>query len=202
MVSCGQRDAVRAATLASWKNADCRAEVAVELDVSQALAHERRIEETWLRGLRAALGTQADFTLMLEDDLEFNRHLWHNLERWAPLLAASQTERPGARPFFGSLYRANQALLWTNPDERYAVGAPESFWGAQALVLSRATAQRLLDRWVEGGRAHDLKMPLLAAEVGPVYFHLPSLVQHRPGPSTWGNRQHRAADFDAEYKAP
>jgi hypothetical protein len=198
MVSCRERDEVRARTLESWRQTDWGAEPPVDLDESDALAVAERIEETWLRALRAALADGAEFALVVEDDLEFNHFLRHNLERWPPLRALQS----GDLPFFGSLYRVHQRVLWQNPVQRCALAAPESYWGAQALVVSRGTARYLLDRWEGGGRAHDIKAARLAAQVGPIHCHLPALVQHRIGPSTWGGGTHQAPDFDPRFRSP
>jgi hypothetical protein len=197
MVSCPERDEVRALTLVSWSATDWGAVPPVQLDRGRQLKVSARIEDTWLEALRAALAEDVEFALIVEDDLEFNRFLRHNLERWPPLRALGS----GALPFFGSLYRTHQRLLWRNPAQRYLMAAPESFWGAQALVISRGTARYLLERWKPGGVAHDLKATRLAAELGPVYCHLPSLVQHRAGPSTWGGIVHQAPDFDGAFRA-
>jgi hypothetical protein len=198
MVSCAERDDVRAQTLASWAQTDWPEAPAVDMDDGSALLIQTRIEETWLRALRTAAADDVDFVLLLEDDLAFNRHLRHNLERWPPLRALGD----GALPFFGSLYTHDYSMLWRDQPGRTAIAAPEAFWGAQALVLSRGTARHLLSCWPGGSRAHDLKAARLAAQMGPVYCHLPSLVQHRPGPSTWGGNAHQAADFDAAYRVP
>jgi hypothetical protein len=197
MVSCPERDDVRAQTLASWAQTDWPEAPALEVDDGSALLVQTRIEETWLRALGTAAADDVDFVLLLEDDLEFNRHLRHNLEAWPPLRSAGD----GVGPFFASLYAHEQPLLWRDPSTRTAIAAPESFWGAQALLLSRATARDLLSRWPAGPRAHDLKAARLAGQLGPLYCHLPSLVQHRLGPSTWGGSHHQAADFDPAYRA-
>jgi len=199
MVSCAERDEVRAGTLASWRESDWGEELPVDLDRSDALEIATRIEETWLQALRGALEAGADVALIVEDDLRFNRFLRHNLGRWAPLRAA--LDNP-ALPFFGSLYRAQQRMLWQDPARRYALAAPESYWVAQALLLSRGSARQLLERWEAGGRAHDIKAARLAAELGPIYCHVPALVQHLDGPSTWGGGAHQAPDFDPDFRAP
>jgi hypothetical protein len=170
----------------------------VDLDQSDALVVAERIEETWLRALRAIVAEGADFALIVEDDLEFNRFLRHNLERWPPLRALAS----GDWPFFGSLYHAQQRVLWQDRAQRCALAAPEAFWGAQALVVSRGSARHLLTQWEQGGRAHDIKAARLAAQLGPIHCHLPALVQHRIGPSTWGGATHQAPDFDPEFRAP
>jgi hypothetical protein len=198
MVSCRQREAVRAATLASFAESDWPTGIDVVIDESRQEVAWRRIEETFLRVLSAAAESDADFTLLLEDDIEPNRHLRHNLERWPPLRAAAAGA--GDRPFLGSLYRCCQPVLWANRRERFLIGVPESFWGGQALVVSRATARHALQRWTAGLCAHDGQIPVLAAQLGPIYFHRPSLVQHRTVASTWGNGVHVAADFDREFR--
>lgn len=83
----------------------------------------------------------------------------------------------------GSLYRC-QPIIWRDGRRRALVAAPEAFWGGQALVVSRATARHVLRRWTPEQQPHDVQLPLLAAEIGPVYYHAPSLVQHRSVPST------------------
>jgi hypothetical protein len=42
----------------------------------------------------------------------------------------------------------------------------------------------------------------LAAEIGLVHYHDPSLVQHQAVPSTWSAHTHQACDFDAKFRAP
>jgi hypothetical protein len=197
MVSCAERDQVRAQTLGSWAQTDWGQAPPVEMDDGQALLIAGRIEQTWLRALETATDDDVDFSLLLEDDLEFNRFLRHNLARWPPLMGVGD----GALPFFGSLYRANQTLLWQDQASRCAIAAPETFWGAQALLISRGTARHLLAHWQPGVRAHDLTAARLAATLAPVYLHVPSLVQHRIGPSTWGGGVHQAPDFDPDYRA-
>jgi hypothetical protein len=116
-------------------------------------------KETLLRLLRMAAEGAADFTLLLEDDVEPNPRLRHNLERWPA----------GGRPFMGSLYRCCQPVIWRDGCRRALVGVPEAFWGGPALVVSRATAGHVLRRWTLGQRSHDVQLPLVAAEIGPVY---------------------------------
>jgi hypothetical protein len=102
----------------------------------------------------------------------------------------------------GSLFHAGQPLLWQAPSRRARVGAPEGFWGGQALVVSRTTARHVLARWDVGRTPHDMQLPLLASEVSPLYFHTPSLAQQRDVKSTWGPGTHRALDYDPAFVAP
>jgi hypothetical protein len=41
----------------------------------------------------------------------------------------------------------------------------------------------------------------LAARLGPIYYHTPSLVQHLGRQSAWGGHFHYAPDFDPKFKA-
>ena len=75
-------------------------------------------------------------------------------------------------------------------------------WGAQALVMSRATVRYLVTHWEDLDIRHqDIRMAVLAGQVSRVYYHAPSLVQHRLTASTWGNGHHQAADFDLDWRA-
>jgi hypothetical protein len=199
MISCRQRDAVRAETLADLGKTDWGEHVSVVIDQSVHEVWWRRIEETFLRLLNALVESQAEFSLLLEDDIHLNPCIRHNLERWPPLVAAAT--QPGG-PFLGSLFHCGQPVIWRDEQRRASVAAPEGFWGAQALVLSRRTAQHVLRRWQTATLPHDIQLPALAAELSPVYFHTPSLAQQRDVRSTWGLGGHRAADYDARFVAP
>jgi hypothetical protein len=198
MISCRQREEVRAQTLAGLEQSDWGEAPVLVMDESDHPVTWRRIEETFLRLLRTLLATEADFFLLLEDDLETSPRLRHNLERWPTLVRAAR----GERPFFGSLYRCGQPIIWHDVRRRTLVAAPESFWGAQALVVSRATASHALARWELGQRPHDTQLPALAAQLGPVYYHHPSLVQHRAVDSTCGTKAHRSPDYDPRFCSP
>jgi len=200
MISCKARDSVRAETLTGFAGTDWGDDLSVVMDESDYELPWRRTEDTFLRALRAfAADAASDFLLILEDDVDLNRRLRHNLERWPPLVAAAT--QPSAH-FIGSLFHAGQPLLWLDRTRRARVAAPEGFWGGQALVVSRTTARHVLARWEAGRTPHDMQLPLLAAEVSPVYFHTPSLAQQRDVPSTWGPGSHRALDYDPAFVAP
>jgi hypothetical protein len=199
MISCRQRAAVRADTLTGLAATDLGAELTVVMDESRSDVPWRRTEDTFLRALERAAAGAAPFSLILEDDVALNPLVRHNLQRWLPLRSAAA--RGPSAPFLGSLFHCGQPLLWEDPVRRARVAAPEGFWGAQALVISRATACHALRRWNMGVSPHDVQLPLLAAELAPVYFHTPSLAQQRAVPSTWGAGVHRAPDFDETFVA-
>jgi len=197
IISCPQRAAVLGATLVAWNQTDWGAPPEVQLDTSDYQDPVARIGQTWRRALAAAVEARDDYCLFMEDDIEPNRFLRHNLEFWLPLRSA----RPDG-PFFGSLYWCKQPALSRREQHRFMVAAPKAVWGSQAVVMSRGTIRYVFEHWdEESARHHDLRMPRLAARASQIYFHIPSLVQHREVASTWGNSLHRAEDFDPLWKA-
>jgi hypothetical protein len=198
MISCPPRAQVLARTLEFWRATDWGAEPVVEMDTGAGPDPVARIGQTWRRALAKSVEAGEDYCLFMEDDIEPNRFLRHNLARWLPLLSA----RPEG-PFFGSLYWCNQPALSRLDRRAYLVAAPRAVWGSQAIILSRGTARYLVEHWdEETARHHDLRMPRLAARATAIYFHVPSLVQHRPEASTWGNAAHQAPNFDPLWQAP
>ena len=163
--------------------------------------HERiqeRIVHTAKRVLELATDESDDLFLYLEDDVEFNTALRHNLEHWAPV-----AERRAGDFLFASLYNPN-IVVPRAPDDQSpcAVADPRRFYGTQALVLSTATARFVLERLGRPSRPlSDIRMSRLATRRSPILFHRPSLVRHRVVPSTWGGETHDAVDFSPEWRA-
>ena len=196
MLSCPERAAMRRRTLANLQLTDWADTAWVELDPGTAERKQDRQTQTALRLLERAAGDGHDFMLFLEDDLEFNRYLRHNLERWQPLRDAAR-----AGHFFASLYNPNVRSLMRGPDQAFFVADPNSVYGSQAFLLSWATARHIVTHWDDVIGMQDIKMSRLAAGLGPIYYHVPSLVQHIGTVSAWGGVFHSAPDFDAEWKA-
>jgi len=133
--------------------------------------------------------------LLLEDDLEFNRHLIHNLQHWPRLRARQITMATLYNPRF-------REVGWDIPPTAFAVDA-RHFMGTQAILLSREAAEYFLEHWFEAPIPLDLKFGFLAAQLKwPIFCHNPSLVQHRGMQSVWGGKFHSAPDFDPDWKAP
>ena len=198
IISCPDRAAILSRTLELWRATDWGCDPAVEMDSGDHPDVVARIAEAWQRALDHAAGAAADYWLFLEDDVVPNRFLRHNLERWLPL----RSSRPDG-PLFASLYWCQHPVLYRDEGERYAVAVPNGVWGSQALLVSRGMVAHLVQHWDEvPARHHDVRMPRLAAQVCPLYFHLPSLVQHRDVASTWGNDRHGSDDFDINWRAP
>lgn len=198
MLSCPEREEMRLRTIANLQATDYAEPPRVEIDQMTFERRQERIEQTARRLLQRAITevSESDIILFLEDDLEFNRHLLHNLGRWYPLVNA----RPSGH-FFGSLYNPNIRTLSRSPDEAFFVADPEAVYGSQAVLLSVATARHIIERWEEVPGMQDIKMPRLAARVCPLYFHTPSLTQHVGYTSLWDGHYHWAEDFSADWRA-
>jgi hypothetical protein len=194
LMSCAARAAVRAATLASFARTDWARPLVEVIDDGRTGDRVHAINSTWRRLLERALESEADFFLLLEDDLEFNRHLLHNLSAWRPLREAS-----GNGAFFGSLYNPQRSFRLRDAAQHFSVAEPYEFWGSQALVLSRGTVGYILRSW-DPYRAADILVAQRAAQVSPLYQHVPSLVQHTGTVSTWGGIQHAAADYEPNFR--
>lgn len=195
MMSCTEREATRDQTLADLRSTDWDDKVRVEVDRALYERSQSRQEDTAYNLLRRAIIDRPPCFLFLEDDLIFNRHLRHNLEHWAPVAEVSSTGY-----FFGSIYNPSVQPRWTNTDAAYFVAEPDSVYGSQAFLLSLATAEHIVEHWLEVIGLQDIKMSRLAAQVSPIYYHVPSLVQH-VGSTTWGGANHSALDFQPEWKA-
>jgi len=157
---------------------------------------------------------EAEVLLFFEDDLLFNQHLVWNLQRWSPLrnaeprpgierLTPGQPQPSARRMFFGSLYDPTVNELTMRELENYFIADPQAVYGSQAFVMSRAMAEYFVAHWWEVEGMQDIKMSRLAARLGPIYYHLPSLVQHVGVKSTWtdDSRFHDTKSFDRDWRA-
>lgn len=196
MVSCAARNQLRNRTVENLAATDWQGSLTVELDDGGVIPPLVRHTALVRRALRRATQDPNNFFLFLEDDLEFNRNLTHNLAAWPPLLDLV----PEAH-FFGSLYNPGVTFVRVS-HVGYAEASLPSVWGSQALVISKETAHCLLTCWgVESWPTADIRLARLASRVCPLLYHVPSLVQHVGVDSLWGGPFHSAADFDKDWKA-
>jgi hypothetical protein len=198
LLTCEERADVCAETVADLERTDWGPPPTVVIDAGTAPTAEARIVDTGRRVLARAVDEadgDDDVVLVCEDDVIFNRSIRHNLERWGPIV-----DRRPDRQLFGSLYNPN--VVAPDPDGESAVVAdPRNFYGTQAVVMSVVTARSLLEQWNDGPGPLDLRISRLAARWSPVWFHRPSLVQHREIVSTWGGVAHFAVDFSPDWRA-
>lgn len=196
MLSCAARDELRAATLMRLAATDWPDGAVVVLDDGRAQRAQDRQVDTSRRLLENALDGDAELVLFLEDDLAFNRYLRHNLTHWHPLAAAA----PGSH-VMASLYDPGVAAAAWDYERAFSIADADLVYGSQAFVLSRATIAHVLAGWERVPGMQDIKISRLAAQVTPIHYHRPSLVQHVVAPSTWGGHSHRARDFSMSWRA-
>lgn len=194
MLSCRERALVRRETLERLGATDWGEPPHVVLDPAPCERPQERQARNARSLLACAIADGADFLLFLEDDLEFNRYLRHNLALWQPL-----ADTPPGAHFFGSLYNPGVRELERKSDRSFFLADPDAVYGSQAFVCSLATARHIEHGWDEVAGMQDIKMSRLAASVGPIYYHVPSLVQHVPVRSVWGGAFHSAGDYDVEW---
>jgi len=139
----------------------------------------------------------AEYVLLCEDDVVFGNAFARNLASWELL----RQPQPGGA-FYASLYNPNRPFIVRRAEQRYLVAHPNAVWGAQALLLTPNMARFIETHWDEAPGNPDQRMPRLAARVTPIYFHVPSLVDHARVPTTWGGIEHSAIDFDPDWCAP
>lgn len=142
-----------------------------------------------LRLLEQASSDEPDYALFLEDDLDFNRHLRHNIENiLLPL-----------RPTLCSLY--NPGVYATEVFDHYYVAHPDMVYGSQALLLSLEGVRQSMAYWDSIGGLQDIKISRIIASFGsPIYYTIPCLVQHLGNSSTWGGGFHQTDHFDKDFK--
>ena len=196
MASCNTRDDVRERTISNLRATDWTGTLIVELEDPSVRYPLERHTELVRRILRTAAREEKVF-LFLEDDLDFNRHLLYNLTAWDPL----KRLLPGGH-FLASLCNLCIPLVNSYAERAYGEASPSVAAGSQALVISQTTAQYLLTCWgVEPGPRADTKVLRLAGRVGPLFYHLPSLVQHVGIESICGGVFQAASDFDKDWKS-
>jgi hypothetical protein len=196
VMSCKERGEVLRQTLEGLSACGWPEPPAIVLDDGIGETGLQRIHRTWRTMIDRAAHCTSDFVLLCEDDIVFGKWFTENLHSW-PLLR----DVPGSRAFYASLYNPGRPFLVRRPEERYLVAHPRFVWGSQALVLTPRTARFIEANWDEADGNPDQRMPVIASRVTPIYFHVPSLVDHAAVPTTWGGMEHSAADFDAEWRA-
>jgi hypothetical protein len=194
MLSCPAREEMRVQTIRNLALTDWGDDPDVEIDQTSFERRQERQEQTALSLLRRAGENGHEFILFLEDDLEFNANLRHNLEHWYPLV-----KRPRGGHFFASLYNPGVGLLRRSPNLSFVVANPNGVFGSQAFLMSAATARYIAQNWTAVIGMQDIKMSRLAARLCPIYYHDPSLVQHVGAVSAWGGTYHCARDFDPAW---
>lgn len=196
MISPPQRDQLRRKTLENLARTDWgNLPIQVFREPAPPTDLRRSINEKTRKALAYGLKTRSDYILYIEDDIIFNRHIKHNLHSWAPLRNGEVT--------MASLYNPDMVIQSVDGHSNYHAVHGDDFFGAQAVLLSRAAARLILDHWDEEPGFCDVKFSRLAQRLRrPILVHMPSLVQHVGRHSVWGGPFHQACDFDPSWRAP
>jgi hypothetical protein len=196
LISCPEREQLRNRTLRDLAQTDWGMEpVVVQWESAPETADPQvRQTQTALQALQRSLDGQAEYVLLLEDDLEFNRYLRHNLLRWQPLRAGWIT--------LASLYNPGLFEAACDVQHHTLIVEPRNVFGSQAFLLSRAAVEYVVRHWHRVHGLQDIRMSRLAGRLGqPLYCHAPSLVQHVGRESLWGGTFHQAPDFVPDWRA-
>jgi len=195
MISCGAREEIRHQTLERLAATDWGPEpVLLQLDDGGLDDPRERQQRAALALLERFLIGKAEYLLFLEDDVEFNRYLRHNLDNW-PLLQQHRIALAG-------LYNPGLPEEACDLENRAYVLRPERVYGSQAFLISRRAVRFMAQHWDEANGMQDRRIARLAGRLKQaVYYHSPSLVQHVGVASTWGGAFHEAKDFDRGWKS-
>jgi hypothetical protein len=182
MYTCPEREVTRAATLASLAATDWRSDFSIVVDDEPSAPSILRQVRNFWRATTAASQSRASFVVIVEDDLRFNLHLEHNIQ---------SALSPGSR--YGS-HAVTKVLSLYNSNLGHSVGT-------QALVATPYTWLRINNALAARHGWPALLTDAWMREVWPVMAHEPSLVQHAAHRSTLAHPDHRAPDFDPEWRA-
>src|SRR5439155_17554516 len=141
----------------------------LQLDDAKAGEATKNLTQNIYRGLRRCLRVRADYILLLEDDLQFNRFFWHNLQHWAPLVNRKIT--------LAGFYNPGHRVLACDLANRALIIKPASIYGGQAFLLSRRALKHGLKHLSSVDGMPGVKLPPLAAPLKqPVDYPSPFLV--------------------------
>jgi hypothetical protein len=196
-----------ALTLKSIRESDWGDEAVVVCQPADWPTGKEPGSRNYKRILDRALADGCDFAVILEDDVRVGRHLRHNLLAnplvkrdvcdylglFMPDLIAAPWER--AEPHLG--YRLAKPL-YAGPN---ALWEKHRVWGSQGYCLSRQFLRAAADRWDRLRDGQDARVLGVCAELNlPLWYTMPSLVEHAPLRSAYGTPIARAADFDPAHR--
>ncbi|MDB6109526.1 MAG: ADP-heptose:LPS heptosyltransferase-like protein [Pedosphaera sp.] len=195
MIWSAKQDALRLNTLANFAKTDWDGpplQIRIE-DGEAAGLRQRRAQGAFL-ALKRSLECQDDFTLLLEDQLDFNRHLRHNLHHWRLMKTGAVT--------FASLYNPRVRERACDLRNNARIVEPEFAFGNQAFLIARSAVEYLVRHWDKAPGGPDTRITHLAGRLrSPIFYHAPSLVQHIGPASEAGRSFHQAMDFDPAWRA-
>jgi hypothetical protein len=197
MYTCPEREAVWRATMTRWRATDWGEDPTVIVDSGSGPTSTARLLANARRMFAAAAREDADYFLLMEDDLVFNLHLRHNLARWEAVrdgwLWLGSVYDPGLPP------APEYPTAW---GDRFRVACRGHYYSGLGIVASRRAVEAVLREWDQHATPYDIRLAAIAEHHSAgVALHHPGLVQHVCAPSTWGDAPSRSANFDPFFRA-
>lgn len=202
ILTCEPRKDVLAQTLASLEASDWSGRVVVTKDSMATTAPD--VYTRTMDAVKFILDdflfrdTEAEYIMFCEDDVDYNKHIEHNLMQWFPIASGTLD--------MGSLYNPNIHMMHADDARHMGVAHPEAVYGTQTIILSRKAVKAVCDTWMnydkyQPGMFQDILISRICSANGfPIYYHLPSLVEHRAVPSTYGGTKHQSIDFAPDFR--
>jgi hypothetical protein len=196
MVSCAERKELRQQTLENLAETDWNdAPVHIRIVAGDENNSRQRQTQGVFSALKESLKRKAEYVLLFEDDLVFNRRIRHNVQNWEPVKTRTVT--------LAGLYNSKVRDIACDLKNNLRVVDPNSIFGSQTFLISRNTIRYLLRHWNELEGTQAIKISRLAARLrNPIMYHAPSLV-NRIGipPEIWDENFYLARDFDPDWAA-
>jgi hypothetical protein len=192
MLSFVERQTARELSLHSLEKTDWRSPIDVHVENGDTKDNGvRRLKGSYL-ALKKGLQSNPDYILLLNDGLEFNCHLWHNLCKWAPVATGAAT--------IASIYNPNVMEFACDIRTNTRFVASHTAFGNEAFLISRDGAEQVVRCWRRFERARDFDLRSIASCLkSSVLYHAPSLVQLVAIEKD--EKVRRAIDFDSSWKA-
>lgn len=198
MISCDNRKDVREDTLQNLYSTDWQWDVEIILDKDYINFDDYEIKPKTERqtiasynALIKAMKKPDPWIVFMEDDLIFNKYIGYNIINWEPIINKSLN--------LGSLYTPNNNKCSIEQGKFWYKADCLRLYGSQFYIMSREATQWAIDHWHSEIGMQDIKITRLSRGK-PIFYHSPSLVQHRNIPSVWGGVSHMAYDFDEHWK--
>jgi len=195
MISCRARERLRTHTLTNLAKTDWDG-IPIHVQTFEADSKEfcEKQTQSVYKALRSILDRDSDYVLVLEDDLEFNRYIRHNLENWRPYVHGELTMASLYNPWVRELaYDLAINARWVESDRSFA---------GPAFLLSRRAVEHIVRRWHRTEGSHDFRISRLAGQLSKlVLYHAPSLLQRIEPAVKNGSSYGEAMDFDSDWRA-
>lgn len=200
MISCDTRNEIRKQTLQDLSFSDWSWDVEVIIDkdyikpeIYNDIPKTQRQTLAAYYALTKAMEKKEPWIVFMEDDLIFNKYIGYNIINWEPIKNNILN--------LGSLYTPNNNRCSVGEGPHWYKGDCLRLYGSQFYIMSRLATQWAINHWDSQIGMQDIKITRLSRGKA-IYYHSPSLVQHRSVSSVWGGVSHQANDFDEHWKHP